>query len=310
MAVGMSRNEFLKILGVGGLVFATGLPGFGGTGGAGGRGFYFVQLTDTHWGFEGSKANPDAAGTLPKAIEAVNSLEPQPDFVIFTGDLTHTTDDPGERRRRMAGFKAHASRLRARQVLFLPGEHDASLDHGEAYGELFGPSRYAFEHKGVHFIALDNVSQEGSTLGAAQLAWFASEVAKAGRDVPLVIFAHRPLVDLYPDWDWHTTDGAEALALLGEHRSVTVFYGHIHQEHHHAQGRIQHHAATSLIFPLPAPGSQPKRAPVPWDPVQPYLGLGFREVQAVTSGKAASELRLELAELALAHFVAATQGRP
>jgi hypothetical protein len=43
MAGGMSRNEFLKILGVGGLVFATGLPGFGGLdpggGGTAARGF-------------------------------------------------------------------------------------------------------------------------------------------------------------------------------------------------------------------------------------------------------------------------------
>jgi len=57
-----------------------------------------------------------------------------------------------------------------------------------------------------------------------------------------------------------------------------VFYGHIHQEHHHLTGHIQHHSATSLIFPLPAPGSVPKRAPIPWNPAHPYQGLGFREV--------------------------------
>ena len=45
-------------------------------------------------------------------------------------------------------------------------------------------------------------------------------------------------------------------------------------------GHIAHHAAKSLIFPLPAPGSQPKRVPVPWDAAAPYKGLGFREVEA------------------------------
>ena len=45
-------------------------------------------------------------------------------------------------------------------------------------------------------------------------------------------------------------------------------------------GHIAHHAAKSLIFPLPAPGSQPKRAPVPWNAATPYKGLGFREVEA------------------------------
>ena len=45
-------------------------------------------------------------------------------------------------------------------------------------------------------------------------------------------------------------------------------------------GHIAHHSAKSLIFPLPAPGSQPKRAPIPWDSAQPYKGLGYRDVEA------------------------------
>ena len=45
-------------------------------------------------------------------------------------------------------------------------------------------------------------------------------------------------------------------------------------------GHIAHHSAKSLIFPLPAPGSQPKREPIPWDPAQPYKGLGFRGIEA------------------------------
>ena len=43
-------------------------------------------------------------------------------------------------------------------------------------------------------------------------------------------------------------------------------------------GAIAHHSAKSLMFALPAPGSQPKRAPIGWDASQPYRGLGFREV--------------------------------
>lgn len=45
-------------------------------------------------------------------------------------------------------------------------------------------------------------------------------------------------------------------------------------------GHIAHHAAKSLIFPLPAPGSQEKRTPLPWDAAAPTKGLGFREVEA------------------------------
>jgi hypothetical protein len=35
----------------------------------------------------------------------VNSLEQQPDFIMFTGDLTHTTDDPALRRQRLSEFR-------------------------------------------------------------------------------------------------------------------------------------------------------------------------------------------------------------
>jgi hypothetical protein len=305
MDKGMPRSEFLKFLGVGGLVFASGLPGFGAgpkrNGSAGD--FFFAQLSDTHWGFEGPKANPDAKGTLPKAILAVNALRPQPDFVIFTGDLTHTTDDAGVRRQRMAEFKKLAAGLSCPKVHYLPGEHDASLDGGAAFREHFGTTHYAFEHKGVHFIALDNVSQETSILGQDQLQWLAGVLKNIPRSSPLVVFAHRPLFDLYPDWDWHTADGQQALDLLAEHRFVTVFYGHIHQEHHHLTGHIQHHAATSLIFPLPAPGSQPKRAPLPWDPAHPYRGLGLRQIHSLRPGTAPPEFE----EIALAQSPAAQE---
>jgi 3',5'-cyclic AMP phosphodiesterase CpdA len=301
----MDRLTFIKAMGIGGVVFAAGLPGFAETlataGSTKGSDFYFVQLTDTHWGFEGAKANPDAKGTLGKAIDAVNALDPQPDFVIFTGDLTHITDDPVQRRQRMAEFKQQAARLKARQIRYLPGEHDASGDHGDAFRETFGPSRYTFLHKGIHFFVLDNVSQDGSILGEEQLKWLAGEVGQVPKNDPLVIFTHRPLFELYPDWDWTTTDGQKALDLLKDHRFVTVFYGHIHQEHHHATGHIQHHSATSLIFPLPAPGSVPKRGPIPWDPAHPYQGLGFRQVHTQPARMKVGDGQglLELSELPL-----------
>lgn len=49
-------------------------------------------------------------------------------------------------------------------------------------------------------------------------------------------------------------------------------------------GHIAHHSAKSLIFALPAPGSQDKRAPLPWNANAPYKGLGFREIQAAHAG--------------------------
>ena len=285
----IDRREFLKLAGLGGAVFASGLAGCASMAGAKQDDFYFVQLSDTHWGFKGPALNPDAEGTLQKAVAAVNALSFDPDFIVFTGDLTHTTDDPKERRRRLAEFRDIVGGLKNRNVRFMPGEHDASLDNGQAWKELFGPSTYSFDHKGVHFIAVDNVSDAAARIGDTQLAWLKSDLARQDKDARIVVFAHRPLFDLMPQWDWATRDGAQAIELLMPYRNVTVFYGHIHQEHHHMTGHIAHHSAKSLIFPLIAPGSKPKREPVAWDPTQPYKGLGFRGVDAEVQ-KAAYEI--------------------
>ena len=286
----IDRRQFLQLAGVGGAVFASGLAGAAG----GTEDFFFVQLSDTHWGFEGAP-NPDAKGTLQKAVAAVNALSDMPEFVIFTGDLTHTTDDPKERRRRLAEFRDIVAQLKVKTVRFIPGEHDAALDNGAAYQEFFGLTHYTFDHKGMHFIVLDNVSDPGAKLGDEQLAWLAADLQPRPKDARIVVFTHRPLFDLYPQWDWATRDGAKAVELLMPNANVTVFYGHIHQEHHVTTGHIAHHAAKSLIFPLPGPGSQPKRAPLAWDPEQPYRGLGFREVetQAKTAALVVTELPVQ-----------------
>jgi hypothetical protein len=272
----VDRRQFLKLAGLGGAVFVSGLPGFAHAQGA--QDFYFVQLSDTHWGFEG-EPNPDAKVTLKKAIASVNALSPAPDFIMFTGDLTHTTDDPAERRRRMREFKEIIGALKVKDVRFIPGEHDASLDRGAAFKEFFGKTSYSFDYKGVHFVALDNVSDPAANLGEEQLAWLKADLATQKPDARIVVFTHRPLFDLAPQWDWATRDGAKAVDILMPYRNLTVFYGHIHQEHHHKTGHIAHHAAKSLIFPLPAPGSQPKRTPLAWNPQAPYSGLGFREIE-------------------------------
>ncbi len=82
-----------------------------------------------------------------------------------------------------------------------------------------------------------------------------------------------------PEWDWATRDGNDVVDMLMPYKNVVVFYGHIHQENHKMTGHIAHHSAKGLMFPLPAPGSVPKKAPVPWDASQPFKGLGFRSVK-------------------------------
>jgi len=276
----IDRRDFLKLLGLGSavVVFGTTRFSYAANMKAGQDDFLFIQVSDTHWGFNGPAINPDAIGTLKKAIAAINGMKTQPDFVIFTGDLTHTADDPQERRKRMGEVRDIIGGLKVKNVKLMPGEHDAGLDKGEAYREYFGKTRYTFDHKGVHFIVIDNVSDPTSSIGDEQLQWLNEDLKKLDKDSPIVVFSHRPLFDLYPSWDWWTRDGARAIELLMPYKNVIVFYGHIHQEHHHMTGHIAHHAAKGMMYPLPAPGSVPKRVQIPWDPAQPYKGLGYRSV--------------------------------
>lgn len=290
----MDRRDFMSLTAVGGgVVFASGLAGCANMAGpqAAAKDFFFVQLSDSHWGYQGP-ANPQASETLRKAVATVNAMEKAPDFIVFTGDLTHTTDDPVERRRRLAEFKSIVAPLKVKTVRFMPGEHDAALDRGAAYKEFFGETFYTFDHKGVHFIALDNVSDAGSKLGDEQLQWLKNHLATRDPQAPMVVLAHRPLFDLAPTWDWATRDGAQAMAMLMPFQNVTVFYGHIHQEHHHMTGHIAHHSAKSLVFPLPVAGSQEKRTPLPWDPQMPFKGLGFREIDMAPAGTVAKIIEL------------------
>lgn len=239
-------------------------------------GFLMFQLTDTHWGYKGP-ANPDPAAAFERAVTEIARWPTRPELVVHTGDVTHRTTDAGERKARLEAARAMLAKL-GTELLVIPGEHDADADHGVAFQGVFGPTHQARELHGVHLIALDNVSDPKGGLGDEQLAWLEQEVGKVPADKPLLVFAHRPLFSLVQPWDWFTQDGDKALAILESHPNTTVFYGHIHQAHLHKTGSTLHVSTRSLVFPLPAPLSQPEKKPLPWDADAVDHGLGYRGI--------------------------------
>jgi 3',5'-cyclic AMP phosphodiesterase CpdA len=239
-------------------------------------GFLVVQITDTHWGYTGP-ANPQPRATIEHAIEEIANWPTKPDLVIHTGDVTQLTADARQRVTRLREAQRAFAQLGV-PMHYLPGEHDASLDAGAAFREVLGPTRWSIEHRGVHLIGLDNVSDPKGALGDAQLGWFEDELRKLPKDARLVVFVHRPLFALARPWDWFTADGDRALALLERRPGTTVFYGHIHQANLARTGATTHVAARGLVFPLPAPGSVPEKAPLPWDAAALDHGLGYRGI--------------------------------
>jgi 3',5'-cyclic AMP phosphodiesterase CpdA len=240
--------------------------------------FSFIQLSDAHVGFNGP---PDPLGTkaFERAVEMVNALPHQPDLVLFTGDLTHDSEDKDVHAKRMATFREITGRLKAKKLMCVPGEHDAGLDGGALFRDNFGPSNYSFDHRGVHFIALDNVSRAKPEVGSEQLAWLKKDLARFSKSAPIVVFTHRPLFDLKPEWEWFTIDGDDVMNALGGYENVTVLYGHIHRDDEHHEGHAHHYAARSLIFAFPEP-TAPAKKPYPFDKDQPFKHLGIRVVSA------------------------------
>ena len=59
--------------------------------------FSFVQITDSHIGFSKEGINTDVTATLRQAIERINALPQQPDFILHTGHLTHLSGSGGIR---------------------------------------------------------------------------------------------------------------------------------------------------------------------------------------------------------------------
>jgi Icc protein len=221
----------------------------------------FVQLSDSHIGFHGP-ANLDVTGSFSRAINQVNALDLNPDFVMHTGDLTHLSSPAQfDQVRQMLGG------LRTGKVFVVPGEHDSVDDHGQKYRAAFGAGSrgdgwYSFDVKGVHVIALVNTLalEKLGHLGVDQLDFIQRDVAGLSSDTPIVVFSHIPLFAMYPTWGWGTDDAIQALSYLRRFSSVTCLNGHVHQLFSKTEGNVTFHSATTTAYPLPHPGQGP--APV------------------------------------------------
>ncbi len=246
--------------------------------------FTFVQLSDAHVGFNGP---PDPLGTkaFERAVEMVNQLPQRPDLVLFTGDLTHDTEDKDVHAQRMKQFMEISRRMNVPLIKHVPGEHDAGLDGGTLYREFLGETYYSFDHRGVHFVALDNVSRAKPEVGPEQIEWLKKDLARFHKSTPIVVFTHRPLFDLKPEWEWFTSDGDDVMNVLAPYENVTVLYGHIHRDDEHETGKVHHYAAKSLIFAFPDPEKTPAKKPIAFDKDQPFKNLGLRLVHENFAGK-------------------------
>jgi Icc protein len=238
----------------------------------------FAQISDSHMGFN-KAANPDVAATLKAAVDKINALSVPPEFLLHTGDISHLA--------RPEEFDTVDQILKgavAKDVFFVPGEHDVIGDEGKQYRDRYGKGTqgegwYSFEKKGVHFIGLVNVVNLKAgglgNLGGEQLEWLEADVKQLKSSTPIVVFAHIPLWSVYPEWGWGTDDSAQALSYLKKFGSVSVLNGHIHQIMQKVEGNVTFHTAASTAFPQPQPGKADSPGPmkVPAEQLRGLLGV-------------------------------------
>jgi len=245
--------------------------------GMSGGGFRFVQISDTHIGFN-KEANPDVTATLRAAIAKIKAMPEGPSLVLHTGDLTHLSkpEEFDTLQQELAGIGS--------PVFYVPGEHDVLNDEGKSYLERYGQNTkgagwYSFDQAGVHFIGLVNVVDLKAgglgNLGNDQLEWLEDDLKGRPASTPIVVFAHIPLWTVYPAWGWGTEDATRALDQLKRFGSVTVLNGHIHQVMQKVEGSVTFHTAMSTAFPQPAPGAAPSPGPmkVADDKLRALLGV-------------------------------------
>lgn len=238
----------------------------------------FAQISDSHMGFN-KPANTDVVSTLKAAVGKINALPKPPEFLLHTGDISHLSK-PEE-------FDTVDQILKsavAKDVFFVPGEHDVIGDDGKQYLERYGKNSngagwYSFDKNGVHFLGLANVMNLKAgglgSLGAEQLEWIEKDLKTLSPSVPVIVFAHIPLWSVYPEWGWGTEDSAQVLAMLKRFGSVTVLNGHIHQTMQKVEGSVTFHTAASTAFPQPQPGKADSPGPmkVPAEQLRALLGI-------------------------------------
>jgi len=268
--------------------------------------FRFAYVSDSHLYARGMTHR--FAKAVLKAVEDVNALDPQPDFVLYGGDLAQLgrPDELEFGQQILKDLKA--------PVKMMVGEHDWYFDMGEKWKSMFGPDRYSFDHKGVHFIVLNSVvekdfwtangyspeqrmaivaglddgRQSRFEVGEEQRDWLKKDLAKVDKKTPIVVFSHSPLYKYYEPWNFWTVDAEQVQALLKPYASVSVIHGHTHQLLTNRIGNISFHGMLSTAWPWPyAPQGLPKltlqmNRPDPFDQLD---GCGDGTVDVLKSGQ-------------------------
>jgi 3',5'-cyclic-AMP phosphodiesterase len=193
-----------------------------------------AQITDTHLNLPGKLAygRVDTAGMLRACVSALLALDPQPNLILHTGDLT----DFGLLEE-YVHLKAILAPLRA-PILAVPGNHDEreamrQSFAAEGYLPAHGFLHYAVEHGPLRFVGLDTVvpGQGGGELCTERLHWLDSTLDQKP-DMPTVVLMHHPpFLTGIAHMDSIGLAGRDGFAaVMRRHTQVeAILCGHVHR---------------------------------------------------------------------------------
>ena len=148
--------------------------------------FTFIHTTDTHIG-AGDNVNLDA-----KMYQEIRGLGTRPAFILNTGDVTES----GLEREFAAYKKVRDENLGAEIPVYdAPGNHDARWNPlgKEGFTRGLGEPLYrSWDKENIHFVALDStvLLQHWGHFDQEELDWLAKDLAKNGRERPVVLGFH------------------------------------------------------------------------------------------------------------------------
>jgi len=154
-----------------------------------------AQLSDAHLVRDGQKTLGIApmCSNLANCVDYLARLEPQPDVVLVTGDLT----DSGDPVAMECAFELLAGL--PCPFFIVPGNHDDVETLWAQFGGTACPSRteagidYVVEDFALRLIGLDStrIGACGGELSGSQANWLEQRMAAAGQR-PTLIFMHHP----------------------------------------------------------------------------------------------------------------------
>jgi hypothetical protein len=190
-----------------------------------------AQITDLHLGFEPGDALELNRVRLDRTVAKLCAMEPRPDLLLCTGDLTERGDLQSFRRLREA-----LAPLPFAYFLGV-GNHDERSALFEVFPETrtaSGYVQYAIEDWPLRILMLDTLEhgRHAGAFGAARAQWL-SEQLDAAPDRPTLIVLHHP--PAFTGIDWMTLTAGETWAarltavVAGRPNIVGAVAGHIHR---------------------------------------------------------------------------------